>query len=567
MKRFPVIVAVCTAVAVLLTGCGGSPPADLVIHGGPIYTVDDARPSAGLVAVRDGRIVHVGDAADSSNWIGTATRVIDLNGRTLIPGFVEGHGHFYGTGLKQLQVDLTGTGNYAEVVERVAAAAAELPAGTWIEGRGWHQSKWDPPAAPMVKGFPVHDALSAAVPDHPVYIKHASGHAALVNATAMTLAGIDRSTPDPAGGEIIRDARGNPTGLLNEKAAALVSVHIPVATPEKTRRVMDQAMAACLEHGVTSFVDAGTAPRHLALMEKMAATGELSVRLYVMLDSDSTALLDKWYAQGPAVGLGDGFLTVRAVKLRADGALGSRGAWLLADYSDRSGHHGHETTPMDSIEAWAERALLAGFQVGTHAIGDRANREVLDRYEAVLKRHPDNAGDHRFRIEHAQHLSAADIPRFAELGVIPAMQAIHMASDRPWAIDRLGIERIEEGAYVWRKLLTSGACIVNGTDVPVEPISPIACFYASVTRRTLAGDPPGGYEPDQRMTRAEALRSYTLDAAYGSFEEDVKGSIEVGKYADFAVLSQDILTVPDDALLDTRVEMTIVDGVVRYERR
>ena len=285
-----------------------------------------------------------------------------------------------------------------------------------------------------------------------------------------------------------------------------------------------------------------------------------------MINGVNEKLLEEYYNKGPEIGLGNNFLTIRAIKLLSDGALGSRGAWLLEPYSDRPGHYGHEIILMQYVYTVAQDALKHGFQLCVHAIGDRANREVLNQYEKAFKENPEAVKDHRFRIEHAQHLTTQDIPRFAQLGVIPAMQAIHMSSDRPWAIDRLGKERIEEGAYVWQKLLKSGARIANGTDVPVEPISPVACFYASVTRRTLKGEPSGGYEPDQKMTREQALRSYTLDAAYAGFEENIKGSIKVGKLADFTVFSQDIMKVPEDDLLKTEIEYTIIDGKVVYKK-
>lgn len=285
-----------------------------------------------------------------------------------------------------------------------------------------------------------------------------------------------------------------------------------------------------------------------------------------MLNGRNDSLLNVYYEKGPEIGLYDDFLTVRSIKLYADGALGSRGAWLLEEYTDAPGVHGHNVTPMEDIRRVTFEGLQNGFQICTHAIGDRANREVLDIYEAAFEEYPDKAEDHRFRVEHAQHFALEDIPRFAELDVIASVQAIHMSSDRPWAIDRLGEKRIVDGAYVWQKLIESGAVVINGTDAPVEPVSAIASFYASVTRLTLKGTPAGGYEPGQKMTREQALKTYTLWGAYGAFEEDIKGSIEVGKLADFTVYNQDLMTVPDDQLLDTQIDMTIVGGKVMFER-
>jgi hypothetical protein len=424
----------------------------------------------------------------------------------------------------------------------------------------------------MVKGFPVHDALSKVAPDNPVYLKHASGHAAMANAKAMEIAGImniDTERPNATrveGGEVFRDELGNPTGIFNENAMGLITEHIPMRTIEGNIRAAELAMEECLAHGVTSFQDAGISRDILTLYKKLADEGKMKVRIWAMLSSRDSTLLEEYYDKGPEIGLGDDFLTIRSIKLYTDGALGSRGAWLLEEYSDMPGEYGHETTPMEVVYQTSLRALESGFQVCSHAIGDRANREVLDNYEKAFREMPEKAGDTRFRIEHAQHLHPDDIPRFGKLGVIPAMQAIHMASDRPWAIERLGEKRIKEGAYVWRKLLESGAVIVNGTDAPVEPVDPIPSFYASVSRKTLAGTPEGGYEADQRMSRDEALKSYTLDAAYGAFEEDIKGSIEVGKLADFTVYSQDLMQVPEAQILDTKVDMTFVGGKLLYER-
>jgi predicted amidohydrolase YtcJ len=324
-------------------------------------------------------------------------------------------------------------------------------------------------------------------------------------------------------------------------------------------------MEACVRNGITSFHDAGASGENIDLFRKFKSEGKLKSRMYVMLTGFDRPMLYQWFKKGPEID-STAWLTIRSIKLNCDGALGSRGAWLLEPYTDRPDFSGMATLPMDTVLKTSQEALKAGFQVCSHAIGDRANREILDRYETAFKENPGKAKDSRFRIEHAQHLSVSDLPRFAQLGVIPSMEAIHLSSDRPWAIERLGGKRIKEGAYMWQTLLKSGARIVNGTDVPVEPINPIACFYASVTRRTLAGDPPGGFEPEEKMTREQALRSYTLDAAYGAFQENIKGSIEPGKLADFTIFSQDIMTVADDDILKTAVDMTIVDGKIVYKK-
>ena len=558
---------------VLLASCQpSSPPADLVIRNAIVYTVDEDNPTAQAIAVVGDTIAFVGSDADGEAWIGDNTEVLDMRGKTVTPGLIEGHAHFSGVGANKMNLDLMATDSYDAIINQVKRAARNTPPGEWIIGRGWHQDKWDSLPATMVQGFPVHDALSAVSPDNPVYLRHASGHAALANAKAMEIAGVmnidqeGMQVENVEGGEVFRDELGNPTGLFNENAMSLVTEYIPDDTPERRRRVAELAMKECLVNGITSFHDAGAPQEEIDLYKQMAEAGELKTRLWVMLSGRDTSLLEQYWQRGPEVGLGNNFLTIRCVKLYSDGALGSRGAWLLKEYEDMPGQFGHETTPMSRVYEVSVKALQAGFQVGTHAIGDRANREVLDQYEAAFKEFPEQAKDVRFRIEHAQHLSAADIPRFGQLGVIPAMQAIHMASDRPWAIDRLGEDRIVEGAYVWRKLLDSGAVVINGTDAPVEPLNPLPSFYASVARKTLQGEPEGGYEPDQKMTRAEALRSYTLSPAYAAFEEAIKGSIEVGKLADFTVFSKDIMTVPEEEILETKVDYTIVGGKVLYAR-
>lgn len=557
--------------SLIMAACDTPPKADMVITNANIYTVNENQPKAAAIAVAGDTIVFVGSNEEASDWIGEETQVLNLAGKTLTPGLIEGHAHFMGVGYNLLNLDLMQAKSFDAIVDQVAEAASEVEPGTWILGRGWHQDKWDS-LPTMVKGFPVHQMLSEAAPDNPVYLRHASGHAALVNAKAMEIAGITNidqeglQVEEVAGGEIIKDELGNPTGIFNENAMGLIAEYMPQDSPERYQQVAELAMRECLAHGITSFHDAGVPQETVELYKQLGNEGKLKVRLYVMLSSGDTTLLQNYYENGPEIGLNNDFLTFRSIKLYGDGALGSRGAWLLEEYSDMPGQFGHVTTPMERIYEVSLQGLEHGFQICTHAIGDRANREVLDQYEKAFQELPEKAEDVRFRIEHAQHISAQDIPRFAEMGVIPAMQAIHMSSDRPWAIERLGQERIEEGAYVWRKLLDAGAIIANGTDAPVEPVSPIASFYASVTRKTLAGEPEGGYEPSQKMTREEALKSYTIFPAYAAFEEEIKGSIEPGKLADFTIYSQDLMTVSEDQLLDTEIDMTIVGGKVMYER-
>jgi len=544
-------------------------PADLVILGGKIYTVNDQQPVVGAVAVKENKILFAGSEGEVENYISDETKVIDLQGKVMTPGFIEGHGHIMGVGYNELELDLMAVNNYEELVEEVRKAVATAQPGEWILGRGWHQDKWDHLPEKMVKGFQTHHLLSSVSPQNPVFLRHASGHAALANAKAMEVAGVNQLSIEQLqtsvvsdGGEIVRDALGNPTGIFNERAMSLISSYIPENTALRDSQALELALKACHRNGITGFHDAGATAKNIALFRAFKDSDRLKVRLYVMLSGPR--LGEEWFSKGPEIDPGH-FLTIRAIKLNCDGALGSRGAWLLEPYTDRAEFHGMATLSMDTVLRIAKRALEHGFQVCSHAIGDRANREILDRYETALRENPIN-GDHRFRIEHAQHLHPSDIPRFAELGVIAAMQAIHMSSDRPWAIERLGETRIRQGAYMWQSLLKSGAKIINGTDAPVEPLNPIPSFYASVSRKTLKGTPDGGYEPEERMTREQALRSYTLDAAFGAFQENVVGSVEVGKYADFTIFSKDIMAIEEAEILDTEVVMTLVEGQVVYEK-
>ncbi len=553
----------------ILLSCNKKQPADMVILGGKIYTASDKRPIVEAVAVKGNKIVFTGSEKDARSLIGDETTVVDLEGKTLTPGFIEGHGHLMGVGYNELNLDLMNVKSYDEMIEEVRKAVTQVQPGQWIVGRGWHQDKWEGKPDKMVKGFPLHQKLSEASPDNPVFLRHASGHAGFANAKAMEIAGVNQlsieklSSDESEGGEIIRDALGNPTGLFNERAMNLIDQHIPQNTKETDRQALDLALKACLRNGITSFHDAGASRENIELFHEFKNEGRLSVRLYVMISGRDRGLVHEWLDRGPEIDTSF-WLTIRSIKLNCDGALGSRGAWLLEPYSDRKDFSGMATISMDTVLKTSRHALKHGFQVCSHAIGDRANREILDRYEIAIRENPSESVDHRFRIEHAQHLHPSDIARFGSLGVIPAMQAIHMSSDRPWAIERLGEKRIVEGAYMWQALISSGARIVNGTDAPVEPLDPIPSFYASVSQKTLKGEPAGGYEPNQKLTRDQALRSYTLDAAYGAFEEDIKGSIEPGKLADFTVFSKDIMTIPEEEILSAEVSMVIVGGKVAY---
>ena len=557
----------------LLNGCkiATKEYGTMLIHGGPIYTVDSVQTTVEAVVTKDSIILYAGKLEEAEKYKNEQTQVIDLEGKTMTPGLIEGHGHFMGLGYNELELDLINTTSYQEIVDAVAEKVKTVAPGEWILGAGWHQSKWDSLPVDAVNGFQRHDLLSAATPNNPVFLSHASGHAGFANAKAMEIAGIEILPKDGIdklqveGGEVMRDELGRPTGIFNERAQGLIWQHVPESTPEQNNKAFELAVAACHRNGITGFHDAGIGRETIALYEQMKTADKMKVRLYGMLTGRDKELLGEWYEKGPLVDP-DNLVTIRSVKLNCDGALGSRGAWLLEPYTDRPGHFGHETLPMEMVLETALNGLRKGFQVCSHAIGDRANKEILDRYETAFEELPDLKTDHRFRIEHAQHLHPDDIPRFAQLGVIPAMQAIHLSSDRSWAIDRLGEKRIKEGAYMWQALLKSGIPIVNGTDVPVEPLNSIASLYASISRKTLKGLPEGGFEPEQKMTREQALKSYTLDAAYGAFEESIKGSITAGKLADFTIYNQDIMTIPEDEFLKTEIAMTIFDGKVVFKK-
>ena len=566
----------CINIILILIGCE-SKHADMVIHNGTIYTMSDYNPIAETVIVKDGKIMNVGNQINYRSYIGEKTKILDLNGATMIPGFIEGHGHFMGLGYAKMRLDLSVVDSYDELVDMVAEAVEKAPPGEWILGRGWHQSKWLPTPYPLVKGFQTHDKLSAVSPNNPVWLTHASGHAGFANAKAMEIGGITAESEFGFGGEIIKNLRNQPTGIFNERAQNLISKHVEIPSydagsksdsdtdQQNSSLALELAVKECLENGITSFHDAGAGKESIQTFRDGINSNKLKIRLYVMLTSRDPKLLEEWYKNGPEIGTGNDYLTIRSIKLNADGALGSRGAWLLNEYTDRPGHFGMATQSIDYVYEVSKNGLKHGFQVNAHAIGDRANREILNQYQKVFNEYPEKASDLRWRIEHAQHIDPEDIPRFGELGVIPSIQGIHMSSDRPWAINRLGRKRIVESAYVWRDLIDHGAVIVNGTDVPVEPIDPLASFYASVTRKTLKGVPNNGYEPKQKMTRLEALKSYTINAAYAAFEEKIKGSIEIGKYADFTVLSKNIITVPENQLLNTKVLYTIINGKIEYK--
>ena len=533
------------------------PPADLIVTNARIYTVDETHPLADAMAVRGGRVQFVGSTSAALALKGPSTRVIDLAGRTVIPGMVDAHGHVDNLGLALRTVDLTGTNSYDEVIARVAARAKTTPAGQWIIGRGWDQNDWGDTR------FPTHEKLSAAVPNNPVYLTRVDGHAGLANAAALKAAGVTSATKDPDGGHIERTSDGSPAGVFVDNAQGLIGRVVPRPTRDQVKSDVQAAIADAQRWGLTGVHDAGASAQVLDIYEELGKAGALNFRLYAMI-SDDSATVARWFARGPLVGGYDNTLWIRSVKLYMDGALGSRGAALLDPYADNTSTNGLLVSKPEHIEAVAERALKAGFQVNTHAIGDRANRLVLDAYEQALKAVP--VADHRFRIEHAQIINSEDIPRFAELGVIPSMQASHQTSDMYWAGNRLGSTRVL-GAYAWRSLLDNGSIIPNGSDFPVEQVNPLISFHAAFSRQDAHNWPPNGWYPEQKMTREEALRSITLWPAYAAFQESIAGSLTPGKLADFVVLDQDIMRVAPEQVLRTQVLATYVGGKAVYERK
>ncbi len=530
-------------------------PADLIVTNARIYTVDETRPLAEAMVVSDGRVTYVGSNRWALRYEGPNTQRLDLDGKTVIPGIVDAHAHLVSLGVALRTVDLVATRSYDEIIQRVVERARTVPEGEWIRGRGWDQNDW------ADTRFPTHEALSRAVPDHPVYLTRVDGHAALVNARALGLANVTARTRDPEGGRFLRDSNGNPTGVLIDRAQDAVSRIIPHPSDDETREAILAAITEANRWGLTGIHDAGVGARMIDQYEALARAGRYNLRNYVMISSDD-ATLDRYFARGAQNGLYDGRLWIRSIKISADGALGSRGAALLESYTDDPGNTGLITVPYERVREVAVRALENGFQLNVHAIGDRANRMVLDAFTSAFE--SASPTDHRFRIEHAQVIHFQDIPRFAELDVIPSMQGSHQTSDMFWAMDRLGWTRVQ-GAYAWRSLLNTGVVIPNGSDFPVESANPLISFKAFITRADSEGWPAGGWFPEERTTRQEALKSITLWPAYSAFMEDVAGTLSPGKYADFVVLDQDIMTVAPERILDTRVLMTVLGGKTVYE--
>ncbi len=528
--------------------------ADSVYYNGKIYTVDDDFSVASALAIKGDRFIFVGSDEDVQKYIGEKTETIDLQGKTVIPGLIDAHLHYSGIGTSLLQIDAFWKPKQ-DILNAVADAYKRSEPGEWIIGRGWNQAAWDPAV------FPTKEDLDAVAPDIPVVLTRVCGHATWVNSKALEIAGITKDTPDPVGGEIIRDENGEPTGVLTDTASNLVSKHIPDWTERQKIEALVLAQEHLFSYGLTGARDAGSDLEIINYMKDLYNSGDLKIRIYQMCSSGETAEYFYKVPEEKRIGLYNNRYTIRSIKLMADGSLGARSAWMLEEYTDRPGHVGNPRYTDEEIYELVKGAREAGFQVNTHAIGDAANRQVLDTYEKVLKEMPDP--DHRYCIEHSQIVALDDIPRFAKLGVLPSMQTVHATSDKNMAEDRVGPERIK-GAYAWRKFIESGSIVPNGTDAPVELVNPYHNLYAAVTRMDRDGEPAGGWYPEECMTREEALRSYTIWAAYAAFEEDIKGSIEVGKLADFVVIDRDYMTCPAKEIKDIEALITVLGGETVY---
>jgi predicted amidohydrolase YtcJ len=501
------------------------------------------------IYVEDGVIREVGPRAEMLRAHPTTNTLAIIDG-TILPGLTDAHGHLYGLGLSLSTVSLVNTKSFDEVLARVKERTATTPGGQWITGRGWDQNDWP------VKEFPTAAMLDAAVSDHPVFLRRIDGHAAVVNTAALRAAGVTAATQDPEGGRIVRDASGNPTGTFIDAAMDLVENHIPDPTPAQRKAAVLAAAQNIAAHGLTEMHDAGIDAATIAAVKELIDEKRFPIRVYAML-GDNDALLRTWFAQGPLNEYG-GRLTVRSVKLYADGALGSRGAALLEPYSDDPGNVGLMIAKPEHIEDVARRGRAAGFQVNTHAIGDRGVRNVIESYTKA-----GIAANDRFRVEHLQVIAPDDVARLTSHGIIASMQPTHATSDMYWAEARLGPQRVQ-GAYAWRTVLNAGGRLALGSDFPVEEVNPFFGIYAAVTRQDQEGKPAGGWYPNQRLTLAEAVRGFTLDAAYAAFEEKSRGTIEPGKLADFTIVDGDFYAMPPAELYKAKVRYTVVGGEVVY---
>ena len=568
-KEFLILIIIFAVIFTLFSCRDSVGSADLVLRNGRIITMDNRWPQVSALAVKGDRISAVGSDRDMLRYTGMETQVIDLKGMLTIPGFIEGHGHFYSLGASLVELELRNAENWDAIIALVAAEVKNKKPGTWIVGRGWHQDKWTTKPQPNVGGLPIHHKLSAVSPQNPVFLSHTSGHGVFVNQAAMLASGVSEKSVNPPGGEIVRDENGEPIGMLRENAAQPVRDALKAYQTKRTIKEVKTAMRQqvklaaqnAIENGITSFQDMGSTWQELDHLKVMAAEGSLPIRLYMAVQEPAVEMEEK-LADYRLVGYGNNFLTIRCIGEKVlDGALGTHGGWLLESYTDLPRSFGLNVTPVPEIRHSAELAIKHDYQLAIQGIGDRAARELFNIYEEQFTIHPEKK-DLRWRIEHAQVTHPDDLLRYAALGVIPGIQGIFACSDGPWVVDRLGVERTKERGYLFRSMAESGALIMNGTDPPVEEISPIASFHCSITRELSDGSI---FQPEQRLTREQALQSYTINNAFAAFEEDLKGSITPGKLADITVLSKDIMTVPENEILDTEIVYTILGGEVVYK--
>lgn len=536
-------------------------PADLILKNGNIYTVNDSQPRAEAVAIRGDRIIFVGSNDAVKKYEGSRTRIVDLAGKTVVPGMTDSHYHLLGVGQREVTLNLEGTTSLEDFLARVKERAAQAQPGAWVTGRGWIETFWKPPT------FPTRQDLDRIAPANPLYLVRADGHGAVANSAALKIAGITASTPNPFGGEILKDKRtGEPTGMLLDAAKELVTKHIPPPTEADNERATVLGVERSIRIGWTEIQDAGGSYADVARLKKLYAEGRIKLRIYKAVYGPGMEA-QRLLREGPTIGaFGDRF-TLRTIKIVFDGALGSRGAALLAPYSDAPDTSGFLTEKEEEIAPMLEAALKGGIQVETHAIGDRANRKILDLYEKALLNVPPaqrKVREPRWRVEHAQIVNPTDLPRFARLGIIPSMQPSHAIGDLFFAPRRLGLGRLE-GAYAWQSFLKSGTIIAGGSDAPVERGEPMIEFYAATARKSLKGETGEGWHPEQAVSREQALKMFTLWPAFAAFQEKIKGSIEPGKLADFTILSADIMRIPEPQILQTRCMMTIIGGEIVYD--
>jgi len=562
MRIAALILALTLITAALGFGSGFADQADVLFINGNVYTVNERQPRAEAIAVKGSKIVFVGSNKDARAYQGKGTRVIDLHGNTVVPGMTDSHYHLAGVGAREMTLNLEGTTSLEQFLAMVKERVDRARPGEWVTGRGWIETFWKPQA------FPTRWDLDKISPNNPVVLTRADGHAVVVNSAAIKIAGVDKNTASPFGGEIMKDKQtGEPNGMFLDRAQGIIGRHIPAGASEEGEQAILLGCKRSVELGWCEIQNAGSSFSEVALLKKLYAEGKIKLRIYEAIAGpgpDSQRLL----REGESIGAFDNHLTVRHIKVVIDGALGSKGAALLEPYSDYD-TSGFLTQKEEVVVPMLEEALRKGIQVETHAIGDRANRTILDWYEKAMKAVPPEqrkVREPRWRVEHAQIVSAVDIPRFAKLGVIPSMQPSHAIDDLHFAPSRLGMKRLE-GAYAWQSFIKSGSIIAGGSDAPVERGEPMIEFYAAVSRKDQKGYSGEGWHPEQAVSREQALKMFTIWAAFAAFEEKMKGSIEVAKLADLTVLSADIMKIPEAEILKTRCVMTVIGGEVAYEQK